>query len=324
MDQSPAAEAMKANIRAHALALGFDNLRVASPDLPAHYQRQFEDWLARGQQADMQWLARRLTESDPVRSRLPEAACVLALAANYYLADEPPAPGPGEGVVSRYAVGRDYHRILGGKLRRLCAYIREEHGGEARGYVDTGPFLERAYAEAAGLGYIGRNSMLITESCGSWVFLAVVLCTLPLPPDAPVADRSCGACRRCLEACPTGAINDDCTVDAAKCISYLTIENRGEIPAALWPGIGNRLFGCDACQEACPHNARPQTATMPELQQTRLPRRCLPLGEIMELSTDEQFVARFAGSPLMRAKRLGLVRNASIVAANAGLPELTR
>ena len=188
--------------------------------------------------------------------------------------------------------------------------------------MDTGPILERAYAETGGMGYIGKNTCLITQKYGSWVFLAEILTTLELPRDTNSLKINCGTCERCINLCPTRAINPNGTIDSRKCISYLTIENRDGIPLELRDKVGDWLFGCDICQEVCPHNSRQVPANLSGNTEIRIKDRVLALSDILAIETDEQFLNMFSGTPLMRAKRRGLTRNACVVAGNSGQKKL--
>ena len=296
---------------------GFDQVRVAPPDLPQKYQRAFEQWVEAGRHGEMAYLSRRIAEDRRPRTLFPEMRSVLVLAANYFHADSA-SPSKSSGWVSRYAVTRDYHKVIRNRLKKVSANLLNEFGAQSRYYVDTGPVLERAYAEVAGLGYIGKNTCIIGEPFGSWVFLAVVLTTLDIPPDDNGLKIHCGSCTRCIDQCPTNAILDNHTINAKKCISYLTIENRGAIPVELREQMGNWLFGCDICQEVCPHNSRAVEAQIEDFTHIRIAGRQLPLSEILAIEDDAEFLAKFAGSPIMRAKRRGIIRNACVVAGNSG------
>lgn len=290
----------------------------------AHYQ----GWVTAGRAGSMAYMAR-----DPERRRsmgvlLPGARTVVSLGVNYYRFERPSLPHAA-GRVARYAYGRDYHKILAGRLKRLVAALQKAYPDhEWRSTVDTSAVLEKAYAQQAGLGFIGKNTLLITPEYGSWVFLAEVVTTLSMdpPPSTLRSQDSCGHCRLCLDICPTGALVGEYELDARRCIAYLTIEHRGSIPEALRPLMGDWLFGCDLCQEVCPQNTRAQATTDGEWTSVRLGGDHHLLSDILALETDDQCVTRFAGSPLLRAKREGLVRNACIVAANVGahnlLPQL--
>lgn len=317
---------MKAVLQARAAELGFDVCRVTSVAPPASAGR-FAAWLAAGHHGEMAYLARQAPKRADPQLVLPGARSVICLAAGYYDSRPQPAPEPGRGVVARYARFTDYHDVLAEKLQPLADFVNAlgGPGTRSRWYVDTGPVLERDLAERAGVGFIGKHTNLISRHSGNWFFLAEILTTLELEPDPPERNR-CGTCTRCLTACPTGAIRAPFVLDARRCISYLTIELRGPIPVELRPAIGRRIFGCDDCLEVCPWNrfaregrllrghARPDLAT-PELV------------ELLGLD-DAAFKARFAGTPLMRAKRRGLQRNVCVALGNAGdpraLPALAR
>ena len=214
------------------------------------------------------------------------------------------------GKIARYAWGEDYHTIIEEKLEPLIAAIAERGGRCWKGYVDHGPLLERAFAERAGLGFIGKNTTLITPDYGSWVFLAEVVTDLELVEDLPMTSQ-CGSCRRCLDACPTGALTEAYRLDARRCLSYLTIENKREIPEEYHPRMEGWLFGCDLCQEVCPFNRRPIETDVARLSPARGAGPFLPLHEIRTIEDNRRFKARFGQTPLARAKRSGLIRNAN-------------
>ncbi|MFB3815361.1 MAG: tRNA epoxyqueuosine(34) reductase QueG [Terriglobales bacterium] len=221
------------------------------------------------------------------------------------------------GWISRYAWSqRDYHEIIMERLRQVECRLRQTiEGTETRCYVDTGPLVERAFARYAGIGWVGKNTCIINQRLGSWLFLGVILTSLELPPDLPAPDR-CGACTRCLDACPTAAFTGPRELDARRCISYLTIEKRGAIPEDLRAGVGSNVFGCDICQDVCPWNRRAPVATAPEFQ----PRPGLvgPSLEWLATISEEDFRQTFRGSPIKRAKRTGLRRNAVVAMGNSG------
>ena len=242
------------------------------------------------------------------KPRKTNTKSVIILGVNYYY-DQPKLKS-NHGRIARYAYGRDYHKIIGKMLKRLETRIIElKPKTKAKSYVDTGPVLERAYAEQAGLGFIGKNSCLITPEFGSWIFLAVTFTNLKLKPTRKPIKISCGTCTRCVDACPTGAIIAPGVIDANKCISYHTIENKSKIPESIVKKIHKtkRIFGCDICQEACPHNLARQKS-VPAKNSTKIAGDQLSLKSLAEIKTDQQFLTRFAGSPLMRAKRRGLQR----------------
>jgi epoxyqueuosine reductase len=256
---------------------------------------------------------------------LPGARSIIVLALNYFQGkEERRSQTAATGKIARYAWGDDYHELIEAKLEEIDQFLRG-FGGHQKCYVDTGPILERDHAAQAGIGWHGKNTMLIDEQLGTWFFLAEILTTLELPPDAPVPDR-CGTCVRCIKACPTGAITAPHRLDARRCISYLTIELKGSIPLELRPLIGDRIFGCDDCLDVCPWNrfaqvshetafsARPSTVGM-------------TLREYLGL-TDEEFRALFRNSPIKRIKRRGLLRNVCVALGNVGsvsdIPALER
>jgi epoxyqueuosine reductase len=254
---------------------------------------------------------------------LPGAKSVIALAASYYAGDSLVDYSPSEegrkrkqpGRIARYAWGKDYHKVLDKRLGSLVRYLQAlAPDARCKTYVDTGPLLERAIAQRSGLGFIGKNTMLITRGLGSWVFLASIVTTLKLPADGPDT-RSCGSCRLCIDACPTEALAEPYHLDARRCISYLTIEAKSPIPESFQSPVGTWLFGCDICQEVCPHNTRIPVTPVPEFQPAAGAGPALNPDDILAMN-DSQFEARFAGTPLKRAKRSGLQRNAAVVQHN--------
>lgn len=284
----------------------------------------YQDWLARGYAAGMSYLVRPDAvnrRADP-RKILPETRSVLVVAVSYAGAPHPNLP-PLHGRVSRYAWGKDYHRWLLRDLETLVQRLAEAYGlFPARCYVDTGPILERAWARTAGLGWIGKNTNLIHPRLGSYLFLGVALLGLELEPAPTPALPNCGDCTRCLDACPTGALVAPGVLDARRCIAYLTVEHRGAIPADQRPLLGDRVFGCDTCQDVCPWNRKPLAAyaEIPAPQTATL-----GLPELLTMS-EADFRARFRRTPLWRATWQGLARNAATVLGNrrdpAALPVL--
>ncbi|MFH1534262.1 MAG: tRNA epoxyqueuosine(34) reductase QueG [Nitrospirota bacterium] len=299
---------MEESIEQYALSLGFDLVGFTPGKLPQKYIKTHEKWLEEGYEAGMEYMK---------KPRINDAKSVIVLGKNYYY--DQPKLLPGHGRIARYAYGRDYHKVIGKMLKKLEQYIAGlAPKAIARSYVDTGPVLERAFAEQANLGFIGKNSCLISPEFGSWIFLAVIFTNLNLRPNRKSIKISCGACTRCIDACPTGAIRAPGVIDANKCLSYHTIENRGKIPKPIANQIHKtkRIFGCDICQEACPHNlVRQKPATGDGLTtapfSTPIASDQISLAEIAAIKTDAKFLAAFAGSPLMRAKRKGLNRNAN-------------
>ncbi len=303
------------------MALGFDAIGFARAEEHPHAER-LAAWLAEGRHATMRWMAREPERRSDPRLVVPDALTVVSVLASYYRGDWPaetPAKGRStalRGRVARYAWGRDYHGRLKRRLNRLGRTLEAlRSGARWRAYVDSGPVLERGWAERAGLGWIGKNGNLIRQGAGSWYFLGEILCDVFLPAGEPARNR-CGRCERCIPACPTGAIVAPYQVDARRCISYLTIEHEGAIPREMRAAIGVRIFGCDDCQEACPWNRfatptyEPDFAERPRQQTPWL----LPL-----LSIDAGgFEARYEGTPLMRAGRDRFVRNVAVALGNLG------
>jgi len=320
---------LEAAIKGRAHDVGFDMVGITTaepfPEADAAYRR----WIDAGGHAGMEYMEEhRDRVGDPRRVR-PGARSIVAVAMNYYAGEPaPPDDGALRGRIARYAWGDDYHLVMWERLRSLCEFMTAHGARLAHYYVDTGPLLDRAIAQRAGLGWCGRHSCLITKSFGTWVLLGEVLTDLDLRPDPP-ASGDCGLCEACMhgaEACPTGAIVTSGVVDARKCISYWTIEHRGWIPREVRPTLQDMIFGCDLCQEACPFNRlskptvhqefypRAETGTNPQL---------LPLLNI----TESDYRGRFRRSAIKRAKRSGLRRNVAIALGNLGderaVPELT-
>lgn len=309
---------LKQAIQGEAKRLGFARMGVTTPDPPEHYAA-FEAWLEKGRHAGMAYLAKeeaRRKRADP-RQLLPECRSILVLTTPYF-----PACGegakPGSGRVAAYAWGEDYHETLPGRLKALVEFIEAQvgHGVPNRWYTDTGPILERDLAQRAGLGWIGKNTCLIDPSAGSYFFLAEMLLGIELETDAPFLPDRCGACRRCIDACPTECILPDRTLDAGRCISYLTIELKGEIPGELRNSTQDWVFGCDVCQQVCPWNRFSATSGDPAFT----PREGVPQVELTkELKlTVEEFNRKFKGSAVRRAKRGGYLRNVAVALGNAG------
>lgn len=312
-------------IEDYAKKLGFDLVGFSSVEIGQKYKASYKSWLKNHYDGKMSYMRERekIEKRFNLQKILPGAKTVIVLAMNYYRSQKPLAKGFGR--VARYAFGRDYHKIIGKKLRELEKFI-QTLGGKTKSYVDAGPVLERAFAEQAGLGVVGKNSCLIIDKFGSWVFLAEIITNLDLVGADKNSEsrkssaegqnfRICGQCQRCKLACPTGAIVAPGVIDARKCISYLTIENKGKIPKKFAEKIKEtqRIFGCDICQEVCPHNiSRQKSAACAELEMPKIAGDQIELSKILSLKTDAEFLKMFAGSPLMRAKRKGLQRNSKI------------
>ncbi len=306
MDVKELAQAVKAE----ASALGFDACGVAPAD--AERDDGFDAWLDAGFHAGMDWMARTRGLRQSVAERLPGCRSVVVVARNYNH-PRPHAP-EGAGKVSRYAWGRDYHRVLIRPLRGLGAFITAcVPGAECCACVDSGPVRERAWAARAGVGWVGKNSLVLRRGMGSWFFLGALLTTAELAPDSPVPDR-CGSCRACLDACPTGAIVAPRVVDANRCLAYHSIENRGEIPPDIQRLSSGWVFGCDICQEVCPWNRDVPVSTETDFA----PRHGTAnpvLGELAEMD-EAAFAERFNGTPVRRAKLEGMRRNARMLLEN--------
>ncbi|MBI5092945.1 MAG: tRNA epoxyqueuosine(34) reductase QueG [Candidatus Hydrogenedentes bacterium] len=300
------------HVKRAARELGFDACGIASATA-TDPDDLLGQWLRRGYHAGMSWLAATQTVRQNVHLKLPNTKSVVVVARNYYSGE--PAPGPSDGRVARYAWGRDYHGIVKKPLRRLARQIvKLEPGASWYCAVDSGPVLERTWAERAGLGWVGKNSLILRRDMGSYFVLGVILTTVELAPDAPIPEY-CGNCTACLDACPTGAIVAPKVVDANRCISYHTIENRGEFPGELALSFGKWVFGCDVCQEVCPWN-RFATQTSEDAFHPRPGQATPDLDELANLN-EETFRTRFAGTPVARAKLAGIQRNARIVRENA-------
>jgi epoxyqueuosine reductase len=305
---SLAAATLTESAKALALELGFDLVAIGPADPPEH-GAALRRWVEAGHAATMGYLARRLEERLDPRRVLPGARSVLCVALNYYQGE--PADASWR-PVARYAWGRDYHDVIAPRLERLAAHLAEAGGARSRGYVDTGPVLERDLAARAGLGWVGKNTMLLHPRLGSWFFLGVLLTTAELASDAPLVDR-CGSCRACLDACPTGAFVAPYVLDARRCISYLTIEHRGDIDPDLQPGMAGWQFGCDICQDVCPWNRKAPTTAEADF----VPEAAYPGAEAVAAMDDTDFRRHFAGTPILRAKAAGMRRNAVIYRKNS-------
>lgn len=316
---------MKERIRQRARELGFDDCRFTSAAAPESAPR-LDQWLAHGAHGEMSWLERNAAKRRDPQLVLPGARTVITLALSYHNS-KPELQNPKFGVIARYARHADYHDVLTRPLEALSQFADEQGGVGTRSlwYVDTGPILEREFAQRSGIGFVGKHTNVISRGMGNWILLAEILTTLELEPDAPEKNR-CGSCTRCLAACPTNAITAPFQLDARLCISYLTIELKGSIPVELRPAIGNRIFGCDDCLAACPWNRFAQEGSLMH-QHERPDLREPELLDLLKLDETE-FKQRFRGTPIIRTKRRGLLRNVCVALGNTGgreaLPELEK
>jgi len=309
------APAFEQRLKAQALGLGFDAAGIATLG-PVDSHAAFTDWLARGYHGEMEYLQR----GDDLRADTarPEPGMRSALVVTLDYGGKQP-----DGPVARYARGTDYHRVMWDRLDELLAWIRAERGANARGraYVDTGPILERDLARKAGLGWLGKNTMLIHPERGSFFFIGALFLDLDLTPDAPFESEHCGTCTRCLDACPTRAFVEPGVMDARRCISYLTIEHRSQIPMEFHAAIGDHLYGCDICQDVCPWNlkfarADPDAALAPAAPVAGTD--AITLAESILAMDEDAYRGAFRHSAMKRAQHTGLQRNARIVLRNAG------
>ena len=308
---------MKEKIRQRALELGFDDCRVTTAAPPAS-AGQFQNWLEEMYNGEMAWLERTAAKRVDPRQVLSEVRSVITLAVSYEIkSPQSTVHSPQSAVVARYARFDDYHDVLGERLKQLTQFVNQLGGAETRSlwYVDTGPVLERDFAQRAGLGFIGKHTNVISRRFGNWILLAEIITSLELEPDAPEKNH-CGNCMRCIEACPTRAIAAPFQLDARLCISYLTIELKGSIPIELRPAIGNRIFGCDDCLAVCPWNRFAREGRL--MKEHARPDLAAPdLIELLQLD-EAGFKSRFAGTPILRAKRRGLLRNVCVALGNSG------
>jgi epoxyqueuosine reductase len=307
-------------IKARAAELGFALCGVAPA--ASHKELTFlREWLGRGYAGEMQYLERSADRRQDVRAVMPSAKSIICLATPYNT-DRPyttELTGTSQALIARYAWGDDYHEVIQQRMNALVDWMRERAGAgfEARAYVDTGPVQERVYAQYAGLGWIGKNTCVINPEIGSWLFLSEIICSLPLEPDTPSLDQ-CGACRLCIESCPTGAIVDPYVLDSTRCLSYLTIELKGEIPIDQRESVGGHAYGCDICQEVCPWNAQP--AAPDEPSSPWLPRALFdgPTLAALWRTPDSELRAALKRSAMTRAGVKRIRRNVAVCAGATG------
>jgi epoxyqueuosine reductase len=318
------ATSLEAGIKDQAAALGFELCGIAAAAPGRRDAAAYVTWLGNGFHGEMAYMARgdRVARTLAPAEALPGAGSVVVVGKNYFTGHLPPAirDDPSRGLIASYAWAPDYHDLLRPRLQRLAEWIAAHAGRRAgRVYVDTGPLLERDAAARAGLGFTGRNTMLIHPRWGSWLFLGAILVDLPLEPDPPRAG-TCGRCARCLIACPTDAFPAPYVLDSRRCISYLTIELKGPIPVALRPALGNRIFGCDICNDVCPYNLRFATQSEDPTLAPRADWVAPALRDLMRLSESE-FRHRYADSPVLRTRRRGFLRNVAVAIGNWGADE---
>ncbi len=303
-------------IKRKATELGFDLCGIAPvesfPELSF-----LREWIDRGYAGDMAWMPRSADRRADVREVVPGARSVIVTATLYNTAAADPAYAAEQGHIARYAWGDDYHDVLKARLDALLAWMRAESPEpfDARAYVDTGPVQERVYAQYAGLGWIGKNTCLINPELGSWLFLSEIICTLPIETDMQGLEQ-CGACTRCLDACPTGALVESGVLDSTRCLSYLTIELKSGIPAEHRAALGTHVYGCDICQDVCPYNQVPPRSDDPAWQ----PRHGLDMPRLADLwrRSDADLRTLVRRGPMTRAKLTGLRRNLAVAIGNSG------
>ncbi|RTL72893.1 MAG: tRNA epoxyqueuosine(34) reductase QueG [Hyphomicrobiales bacterium] len=313
---------LKALIGATAKAAGFDVMRVMRVDaFGIEPGERLAAFLRQGRHGEMDWLATRAEQRAHPTALWKEARSAIVLAKNYGPSSDPLQllADKGRGVVSAYAQGRDYHDVVKSGLKQVARALADAASADVKVFVDTAPLMEKPLAQAAGLGWQGKHTNLVSQEFGSWLFLGVILTTADLPPDAPEVDH-CGTCRKCLDACPTGAFIAPYQLDARRCIAYLTIEHKGHIDEAFRAGIGNRVFGCDDCLAVCPWNKFAQAARDQRLT-SKADLASIALAELLALD-DATFRAKFAGTPVKRTGRDRVVRNALIAAGNSIDPGL--
>lgn len=306
---------LKVRLYQRARDLGFDDCRIAAATPPRH-AGEFRRWLENGSAGEMNWMVGNAEKRCDPEKVLPGARSVVVLSLNYWQGDSL-GPNDSAGRIARYAWGQDYHDVMLAKLRSLDQFLANE-GGRQKAYVDTGPILERDFAAEAGIGWHGKSTMLLNRRLGTWFFLGEILTTLDLPPDPPQAAR-CGSCTKCIEACPTRAIAAPHVLDARRCISYLTIELKESIPVELRPLIGNRIFGCDDCLDACPWN-RFAKASNEMAFHARPAIASLRLRDFLAID-EKRFREDFRGTAIKRIKRRGFLRNVCVALGNVGTVE---
>lgn len=303
-------------LKERAAAEGFADCRIAPGSLAPVAGERLRQWLSEGRHGDMLWMADRVDQRASPDGLWPEVRSVIMLGMSYAPETDPLADVQGAGRISVYAQRKDYHDVVKGALKRLAQWFVGQTGDQVKVFVDTAPVLEKAVAQAAGLGWQGKHSNLVSRDHGSWLLLGAIYTTAELEPDVPGTDR-CGSCNACQSACPTDAFPAPYRVDARRCVSYLTIEHKGPIPHEFRKPMGNRIYGCDDCLAVCPWNKFAQTASVHKALAQRLELSNMPLSALLALD-DPAFRALFAGTPIKRTGRDRFVRNAAIAAGNSG------
>jgi len=311
------AAALRAGLERRAREAGFDAVGITSADAIPHAAPRLREFLVKGRYGTMGWMAETAERRQSPRALWPEACSVVMLGMNYGPDHDPLAvlEERSHGAISVYAQGRDYHDVIKGRLKQIAGWLYGATGHEVKVFVDTAPVMEKPLAEAAGVGWQGKHTNLVSRDLGSWLFLGAIFTTAELPADAAEADH-CGSCRKCLDICPTDAFPAPYQLDARRCISYLTIEHKGHIPAEFRAAIGNRIYGCDDCLAVCPWNKFAQEASEAKLR-AQVSARAPALSELLALD-DAGFRARFSGSPIKRIGRDRFIRNVLIAAGNSG------
>lgn len=314
-------EALKRAFVERARQIGFDTIRIAAPDSIPLAPERLKAWLEAGHHASMDWMADTAERRADPRMLWPDVRSVILLGVNYGPTGDPLATlsRKDRGSISIYARNRDYHDVIKGKLKEIAGFLASRASSDVKVFVDTAPVMEKPLAEAAGLGFQGKHTVIVSREFGNWLFLGVIFTTAELPVDEPERNH-CGSCRRCLDVCPTNAFPAPFQLDARRCISYLTIEHKGHIPVELRSSIGNRIFGCDDCLAVCPWNKFAQASREAKLMQ-RDDLAALPLAELARLD-DPTFRTRFSGTPIKRTGRDRFTRNVLIAIGNSGDPAL--
>jgi epoxyqueuosine reductase len=312
---------LKQSVLQQAAALGFDAVRVTTPGATNLAGTRLSEFLAAGRHGDMEWMAANADRRSSPTQLWPDVRSIIMLGMSYAPSENPldALDEPLRGVISVYARGKDYHDVLKGKLKQLAGQIASSSGADVKVFVDTAPVMEKPLAAAAGVGWQGKNTMLVSRDHGSWLFLGAIFTTAELPSDDAEIDH-CGSCRRCLDVCPTAAFPAPYQLDARRCLAYLSIEHKGHIPSEFRRAMGNRVFGCDDCLAVCPWNKfaeRSREARFAARAETDNP----PLAELLRLD-DAAFRARFAGTPVKRTGRDRFIRNVLIAVGNSRDPSL--